>query len=211
MPNDPGRSVPGLLDVAGRYLAESDIADASLDQERDAILRSWPRPRAAATPPVPQRLPACDYLAAALALATAGPASHLADALTPLLAGLRWGYGYPVHPQWPDLAARVAFAQIIGRRGLMDDDRIHLGLTLMAPRTHYPLHAHPAIELYLVLAGTAGWRVEGAPFAPQPPGSLILHTSGIGHAMQTDADPLLAFYVWRGDLETAPVYIDEAA
>jgi anti-sigma factor ChrR (cupin superfamily) len=116
-----------------------------------------------------------------------------------------------VHPQWPDLASRVAFAQIVGRRGLADDDSVHLGLTLMAPRTHYPLHAHPAIELYLVLAGAADWRVGGAPFVRQAPGAFVLHVSGIGHAMRTDAEPMLALYFWRGDLETSPVYVDEPA
>jgi hypothetical protein len=29
--------------------------------------------------------------------------------------------------------------------------------------------------------------------------------------MRTDAEPMLALYFWRGDLETSPVYVDEPA
>jgi mannose-6-phosphate isomerase-like protein (cupin superfamily) len=154
-------------------------------------------------------MPACDFLAAAVGAAAAGPTVRIVAALAPLLDDLRWSYGYPVDPKWPDLGSRVAFAQLVGSRGLTDDDFVNLGLTLMAPRTHYPLHAHPAIEVYLVLSGTAGWRIQGQPFRTQPPGSLLLHRSGIGHAMLTNAEPLLALYVWRGDLATAPIYVED--
>jgi hypothetical protein len=202
-------AVAAALEAIRRHLAGRDIASGPVAEERDALLRSWPRSGAPAAAPVPQRLPACDHLAAALVRAATGPAGPVAEALRPLCDALRWSYGYPADARWPDLAHHVAFAQIVGRRGLLDDDSVHLGLTLMAPQTHYPLHAHPAIELYLVLAGEADWRVASEPFAPQAPGSLVLHTSGTGHAMRTGAEPLLALYFWRGDLDTAPVYVDE--
>ncbi len=131
--------------------------------------------------------------------------------MLPLLDSLHWTYGYPFDPRWPDLPDRVAFTQIIGGRGFLADDSALLGLTLMAPWTHYPLHSHPAVELYLVIAGSADWRLEGAHFERKPPGALILHRSGIGHAMKTEAEPLLALWVWRGDLGTAPVYVDDPA
>jgi hypothetical protein len=201
--------VASLLAVIKSHLVGRDIGTAALDDERTAILQAWPRPRRPAMSSPPKWLPACDHLATAIAAAAVGPLRQIANALKPVLKGLCWGYGYPAHSRWPDLASRIAFAQIIGTRGLMNDEGIHLGLTLLAPHTHYPLHAHPAIELYLVLAGTAAWRVEHEPFVQRPPASLILHGSNIGHAMETDADPLLALYIWRGDLETAPVYVGE--
>ena len=48
-----------------------------------------------------------------------------------------------------------AFCQIAGPTGLGRSERIRLGLTLIAPGTDYPAHAHPAVETYLVIAGTA--------------------------------------------------------
>ena len=79
---------------------------------------------------------------------------------------------------------------------------------MIAPHTVYPAHSHPAIELYLVVSGTAIWQAGGAPATPQPPGSAILHPSGIPHAMITGAEPLLALFTWRGDLQTAPSYLE---
>jgi quercetin dioxygenase-like cupin family protein len=81
------------------------------------------------------------------------------------------------------------------------------GFTLIAPHTHYPAHAHPAIELYLVIAGAATWGLGDAPAEIRPPGSVIVHPSGAPHAMTTGAEPLLALFTWRGDLATSPSYV----
>jgi hypothetical protein len=75
----------------------------------------------------------------------------------------------------------------------------------MAPRTFYPLHTHPAVELYLVIAGEAQWTTPDADRIV-PPGQFVLHRSNEPHAMRTFADPLLALYAWRGDLFAPAVY-----
>ena len=204
------KPLANLLDVLQADLLHRRMDTEVLCHERNEILRTWPRTRPPQTTLVAQRLPACDFLDVTEAAAAHAPTHHIVAGLAPLLNLLRWSYSYPVHPKWPELAAHVAFAEIIGSRGLADGDGIHLGLTLMAPRTHYPMHSHPAIELYLVLSGVARWRVTGESFKPQVPGSLILHHSGIGHAMVTDAEPLLALYVWRGDLVSPSVFTDES-
>jgi quercetin dioxygenase-like cupin family protein len=82
-----------------------------------------------------------------------------------------------------------------------------LGFTLIAPHTNYPAHAHPAIELYLVVAGAASWRLGDAQAEIRPPGSVIVHPSRAPHAMITGAGPLLALFTWRGDLVTSPAYV----
>ncbi len=194
-----------LLGAARASLAACPIGDPAR-HEVDAVLAGWPR-RLRPAAGRPGLLPACAHLAAALRLGAAAPAAALCAAAAALRDRLGWSYSYPPEPRWPDLPSTVAFAQIVGRRGLCDDDTVHLGLTLLAPHTHYPLHAHPAIELYLVLGGTASWRIAGQPFRRHPPGSLILHESGVGHAMATADEPLLALYTWRGDLVTAPRYV----
>ena len=40
-----------------------------------------------------------------------------------------------------------------------------------------------------------------------PPGALVLHPSGVVHAMRTHEEPLLAVYTWTGeDVRTPSVY-----
>jgi anti-sigma factor ChrR (cupin superfamily) len=114
-------------------------------------------------------------------------------------------------PRRPLALVAVAYRLRANRRprGLRDEAVVQLGLTLMAPNTHYPLHKHPAIETYLVLAGTASWRIVGQRFASRPPGSLILHEGNVAHAMETRDEPLLALYSWSGDILTAPSFVDE--
>lgn len=197
-----------LIDSLANDLDRREITDASLREERSAIRASWRDVHRNPAPAEPHRLSACDHLDATIASGLAGPERSLIEAMKPFLPSLHWRYGYALQPRWPNLERQLAFAQIIGGRAAFNDRSAHLGLTLMAPQTYYPLHAHPAIELYLVLAGTAGWRLGDAPFEDKPPGALILHRSGVGHAMQTRDEPMLALYVWRGDLETAPIYIE---
>lgn len=66
----------------------------------------------------------------------------------------------------------------------------------------YPLHHHPAAEAYLVLSGDAEWRRGAGRWRWEPPGSVIYHAPGVPHATRAGADPLLAVYLWRGDLAT---------
>ena len=207
-PTSP-EAVKSLIVAFKKNLLDRKLDDMSLVAERQAIIRSWTNPYPVTPTTPPHRLPACLYLNQTITNGLAGPCRPLVAAIAPLLDALQWRYGYAPDPRWPDLAERIAFAPIIGGQGVLNDDKAHLGLTLIAPETHYPIHSHPAIETYLVLAGIADWRLEGKPFERQPPGALIWHHSGVGHAMRTGAEPLLALYIWRGDLTTAPVYVEE--
>ena len=208
MPDTPADPVQSLVHAVRESLLALTLEEPSLVEERQAILGSWTNLQPVVPAATPRRLPACRHLDNTIANGLEGPCGPLVAAIEPLLDALQWRYGYPPDSRWPDLAERIAFAPIIGGQGMQNDDHARLGLTLIAPETHYPNHSHPAIETYLVLSGTADWRVEGKPFERQPPGTLILHRSGIGHAMRTAAEPLLALYVWRGDLLTAPIYVD---
>ena len=77
-----------------------------------------------------------------------------------------------------------------------------LGVLLLGPGLTYPPHAHPANEIYYVVGGTAEWRQGDGPWTRRAPGSLIQHPSGQVHATRTGRDPLLALYLWWGDIET---------
>ena len=81
------------------------------------------------------------------------------------------------------------------------DPRLALGVLLLGPGTHYPLHAHPAVEVYYTLTPGEWWRDDG-PWRLEPPGTAIHHPPDVRHATRAGAVPLLALYLWRGDLAT---------
>ncbi|MDQ0471827.1 dimethylsulfonioproprionate lyase family protein [Labrys wisconsinensis] len=205
------------LDSAGRFIAvlrerlqASRLASPEAAWEADAVRARLPAGDAASCPS--QTMPAepgsvVGWLDAALAAAQAGPEAALASAVRGLQGRLRWTFGYAPDPRWPALAASVGFADIVGKSSLVPAPDIVVGLTLQAPRTYYPLHAHPAIELYLVLSGTAEWTA-GADKADRPPGALILHPSGLPHAMRTREAPLLALFTWRGDIASPSIFVE---
>jgi quercetin dioxygenase-like cupin family protein len=196
-----------LAALRRRYASGAESAPLGAAPELRALLAVWPD-TASLQHPVPSRLPACEHLDGALAAGRRGAEATLAEALAGLSAALAWGYSYPDRPDAPDLSSRVAFSEIVGPGGLVPSDDLRLGLTLIAPATHYPAHAHPAIETYLVVAGNALWQQGSGEAGMQPPGALILHPSSISHAMRTEGDALLAVYSWRGDLVSPSVYLD---
>ncbi len=204
--SDVQASIENSLEALRRRYA-SGVEAAAPASELRALLATWPG-TAPLQHPAPKRLPACEHLDGALAAGRRGTEATLAVALTGLSGALAWGYGYPDRSDAPDLSSRVAFCEIVGPGGLLPSDDLRLGLTLIAPATHYPAHAHPAIETYLVVAGNALWQQGADEPRVQPPGALILHPSGISHAMRTEGDPLLAVYSWRGDLVSPSVYLD---
>ncbi|MEL6996011.1 MAG: dimethylsulfonioproprionate lyase family protein [Pseudomonadota bacterium] len=76
---------------------------------------------------------------------------------------------------------------------------------------YYPWHHHPAEELYLVLAGEAEFFIHGEPPKILRPGDTVFHESNVPHAMTTHEHPVLAYVLWRGDLETKPVWTTQEA
>lgn len=132
---------------------------------------------------------------------------HLAglsgNALGPEVAGLDWHYGYAIRL---GLARDVAFANIAGPKGPLVTTSVRLGLTLIGPEILYPEHHHPAVELYVVLNGTADWSAGGGAFVPRGPGAAILHPSGIRHATRTGPETLLALFGWTGAIEARSMF-----
>jgi mannose-6-phosphate isomerase-like protein (cupin superfamily) len=195
----------GFPNVLQQRLARLATAPGPVGPEAQALLMLWP-PRTAASKLEPEELPACAYFGAALELGMAGPEAPIARGLARLARRLRWTYGYPPDPRWPGLERRIAFTEVLGAAAIWPSERMLLGFTLIAPHTKYPAHAHPAIELYLVVAGAAEWQLGHAPAAIRPPGSVIVHPTNAPHAMTTGPEPLLALFTWRGDLATSPAY-----
>ncbi len=144
--------------------------------------------------------------AAILAPALAACTDAIGAALAGAPVGLAWHYHYTPRPNEADLGERIAFAELIGPSGPLDAPDCRVGFTLMAPETLYPLHAHPAIELYLVLSGEAQWTTPTSDRIV-PPGEFVLHRSNEPHAMRTFGAPLLALYAWRGAIDVPAFYV----
>lgn len=88
----------------------------------------------------------------------------------------------------------------------MDGHALHcsyaVGLLYLRPQTHYPAHSHAAEEIYHVLTEGSQWRMADTEWHEPVAGSRIFHPGGISHQMRTGSSPLLALYLWRGDLLT---------
>jgi quercetin dioxygenase-like cupin family protein len=150
--------------------------------------------------------PVARYFEAALGAGTSAT-SDILDAVRSVIGFLPWYNSYPKRDDDPDLGERIAFAEIIGPEAPLKSASVCLGLTLIGPNTYYPPHAHPAIELYYVISGTATWTADGIS-RQNSPGAFILHPSEIVHAMRTEREPHLAVYSWTGaDVQTTSVYI----
>ncbi len=191
--------------IAEAIAAELDAIPAATDDMGVSVRHLREAALAAAPRAFDARRPSADR-AAILSAALAACRDPIGAALAAAPGGLAWRYDYPARPGEADLSDRIAFAELIGPRGPLDAPDCRVGFTLMAPETFYPLHAHPAVELYLVLSGEAQWTATGAE-RMVPPGGFVLHRSNEPHAMRTFGTPLLALYAWRGAIEVPAFYL----
>ena len=145
-------------------------------------------------------------LDAAIAAGSRGCTGPACRAVLEVRAALPWVYHYGERAGEESLASRIAFAELIGPDGPMSTADARVGLTLIAPRTFYPLHAHPAVELYWVMSGHAEWLTAGSTQVAAP-GRFVLHHSNQPHAMRTRDEPLLALWGWSGDIDSPAVYV----
>lgn len=182
--------------------ASNDVGDALRRLRRAAVTA---RPRQGYRPaPLPR-----DYrsvLAPAIVAGCADGVGGVAHALASLPDELPWSYSYPARADAADLADRIAFAELIGPDGPLSAPDCRVGFTLIAHSTFYPFHRHPAVELYLVIAGKAQWMTPDREQVV-PPGGFVLHRVNQPHAMRTSDETLLALYAWHGDIDAPSVYI----
>ena len=154
------------------------------------------------------RLPVCRFWEAALEAASHGTVGAIADMLGRLAPALSWAQNPNYRRQPPDASFLDNYGYAVlagpaaGPAPLTVDAGLALGVLLLGPRTHYPLHAHPAVEIYYTLTpGGEWWRAAG-PWRTEPPGAAMYHAPNVPHATRAGAGPLLAIYLWSGDLAT---------
>jgi hypothetical protein len=192
-----------------RFLAGLGAALAAAPAEvnqpfRDALARVPPAPLRAWPDAVAFDLPVCRFWD--VALGVAGP-RELTEPLRALGPRLVWTQNpnYRRSPLAANFLDNYGYAVIAGPAdgapALAVLEEMAMGVLLLGPGTHYPMHAHPARELYLPV-DVAEWRQGDGDWTVQWPGTVIHHASGVPHAMRTGETPLLAVSLWRGDLAT---------
>ncbi len=132
----------------------------------------------------------------------------LLDALRPCMLAMPWRQ----NPTYTDesLLGRYAYCELMGPTGLAPHAKVSIGLLYLGPGTFYPPHAHPAEEAYHLLAGASEWQAGAGVMTPRSPGDRMEHPSGVSHAMRAGTTPMLALYVWRGDLITPARFVPDA-
>ena len=201
------QTVDHLLDKIREYLTRRALVDDAMGGEAAGVLSLL----ASGHDPAGEFTLSCHPCLVHLTNALRGgntATSDLIEAVRAVGAWLPWNYHYAERADLPGLGDHVAFAEIIGPEAPYRSRAVCVGLTMIAPRTLYPSHRHPATELYYVVAGTAMWTADGMT-RENPPGTFILHRSQVSHAMQTGDEPLLAVYTWSGeDIITHSTYAD---
>jgi hypothetical protein len=153
------------------------------------------------------RLPVCSFWEQSLAAATGAPRG-IVTSLRSLAASLSWAQNPNYRRSPPDATFLDNYGYAVlagpedGPPALATDPRLALGVLLLGPRAHYPLHAHPAVEIYYTLTPDGEWWRGDGPWRHEPPGAVIHHAPNVRHATRAGASPLLAIYLWRGDLAT---------
>ena len=169
------------------------------------------RPAASQEPEVVRR-----HLGDCRALARGPLAARLVAALDAEPDAVAWRLSrvYDAEPAMADFLSRYAVAVFFGpdRFGLRNpylSERATVGVSLQAPDTDYPAHAHAAVEVYYILAGAVDWQQGDGAWRRKRPGDFVLHQAHEPHAMRTGEDPLLALFAWVSDL-MSDVYLAEA-
>jgi hypothetical protein len=155
-----------------------------------------------------ERLPVCQFWNGALDAGARGAAKPLSSALRALGPSLSWTQNpnYRRQPPGPVFLENYGYAVIAGPAdgppGLALSPGLAVGVLLLGPGAHYPLHEHPAVEIYYTLTGDGEWWRGDGPWRREPPATAIYHAPNVPHAMRAGSAPLLALYLWRGDLAT---------
>ncbi|MHA6643611.1 dimethylsulfonioproprionate lyase family protein [Mesorhizobium sp. A623] len=139
--------------------------------------------------------------------------SPLAKSLADLLLEIHVtrSEAYLAAPPSPDFGDNYGYGIICGPNKepppLIADTGIAFGLMLLGPGTHYPLHHHPADEIYYTVTGPSSWQAGNAPWSSRSAGEIIHHPSWVPHATLSGDRPLVLLYIWQGDLLTDAVFV----
>jgi Dimethlysulfonioproprionate lyase len=195
-------SLSAIVTETGKLLAAAERRNSDLISFRESLLGKLADAPASAA----SILPVCRFWSVALGQAGAS-VSAIGMALAAVAPRLTWTQNpnYRRSPPSPGFLDNYGYAVLAGPAdgppALARHDQLAFGVLLLGPHTHYPLHHHPAAEVYIPLNSGEWWRGDG-PWREQPPGAVIHHPPDLPHATRAGAAPLLALYLWHGELAT---------
>lgn len=193
------------------------FADA-LEQDARPVSRSHAarlRQLAERLPPIRDVAPGRVPIQAACEAELAATETPLARALAALLPAIHItrSTSYLANPPSSDFGANYGYGVICGPQGgpptLIEDPDIAFGLMFLGPKTHYPLHHHPADELYYTVTTPSFWRAGAADWTRRGIDEIIHHPPWLPHATLSAERPLVLLYIWEGDLTTDAAFIPD--
>ena len=195
----PGHSTEIMQDRTVEAIVRSarDLLETRGDRTTAQFLSQWPMHGEPSRRVSPRELPVLEWVDD-LEQVAVPETRALVSMFVESARRLAWAQTYSREDFGDAFLARYAWTELIGLRGPIASSKIAAGFLLLGPDVEYPLHSHEAEELYLPVAGTAKWRREYEDWTRRAPGTTIYHASCVPHAMKTQAEPLLAVYVWRG-------------
>jgi hypothetical protein len=149
--------------------------------------------------PAPQSITASELLAPAL---RGAPLAVAIEQAAPLF---RWRQNpnYNAANMGAAFMADYGYVEFAGPKdALFHAPGIRVGILLLGPGLHYPLHAHPAEEIYHPLTDGGLWRRGDEDWRTVPAGAAIHHPPMMPHETKAADRTLLALYCWRGDTAT---------
>ncbi len=104
--------------------------------------------------------------------------------------------------------ANYGYVRQVGPRpSTIEHPSVRVGLGLWGPGLHYPLHAHPAEELYHVLAGEPWFGTEDGTWTQARPGDAVHNPPWRRHAQRFGPEPTVLLYCWTGDVVSDAVLL----
>jgi hypothetical protein len=205
MKDAPHRLLAALCDFLHSEAAAGNLRERAV---LDATCAALGHCHSANSVAQPRQLPATDLLGSALASVQLPALVPLCDTISTTAHLFRWRQ----NPNYTEANMGAAFMAGYGyvefagpKEALFHARDIRVGLLLLGPGLHYPLHAHPAEEIYHPLTegglwrrGEEGWRAVAA-------GHAIHHAPMVPHETKATDRALLALYCWRGDTATEAV------
>lgn len=191
-----------LARIADHYEADTIACDGMLaDAARELRVLSMEQP----VWDKPSRLPVTGVLQAAIDAARGTPLAEIASAFAGIEPSLRWRQNpnYTTASIGDAFLQRYGYVELVGRNCPWFSERIAVGFLLLGPAAHYPVHHHPAREVYHVISGASEWWRSERDWTAELPGTAIYHAPHVKHATRALAQPLLALYCWMGDISVA--------
>ncbi len=149
----------------------------------------------------PFHIPAADLLRREQGLATSRY-THLRDALLAAGPHAHWRETYKDTDIGEDFLCRFGCFCLIGDGGPFSSQKMRAWIVYSSPKLHYRWHHHLGEEMYLVVAGEAGFLRKGDVPATLRPGETSTHASNQPHAMETYDSPVLAYVIWRNGFDS---------